>query len=123
MQATEITPELTQMNRFWYMLAGTITELDMALDHGEYTAEERLVKVRAIYEFLQSHMPPVAPPSVQRESMARDAERTQDDNEYYVMNENGEFEGPFTFTEEDGAPFTREQDAAMRAEWERTHAR
>lgn len=78
MQTTEPTPELKQMNRYWYMLAATLNELGMALNHGDHTPEERLALIRAIYDHMQGHMPPAAPPSVGAEAQAHAAERTRE---------------------------------------------
>ncbi len=127
MQPTDITPELKQMNRYWFMLSATLNELGVALNQGDRTPEERLAKVRAIYDHMQSHMPPAAPSSVAQAAKARESERagaSDDEPEYYYRRTaDGTFEGPFTFTAEDGAPFTPEEDAIMQADWERDHAR
>ncbi len=123
MQPTDITPELKQMNRYWFMLSATLNELGVALNQGDRTPEERLAKVRAIYDHMQSHMPPAAPPSIAQEAQARESERagaSDDEPEYYYRRTaDGTFEGPFTLTAEDGAPFTPEEDAIMQADWER----
>jgi hypothetical protein len=42
--------------------------------------------------------------------------------QYYRRRADGGFDGPFTDSSEDGEPFTLEEDAIMRADWERDHA-
>jgi hypothetical protein len=125
MQTTELTPELKQMNRYWMLLEAARNELDMALNHGTFTPEERLAKVRALYDTLDSRIPHQAPASVAAEGQARDAELAHQDEpeQYYRRMADGMFEGPFTYTDADGAPFTPEEDAVMQAAWERDHAR
>ena len=127
MQTTELTPELKQMNRYWMMLVATLNELDMALNQGDCTTEERLAKVRTLHDLMQSRMPRQAPPSVMAEGQAREAERARDEaaepEQYYRRMADGTFAGPFSSTAEDGAPFTPEEDAVMQADWERAHAR
>lgn len=127
MQTTAITPELKQMNRYWFMLSATLNELGVALNQGDYTAEERLSMVRALYDAMIDKMPPAAPPSVAAEAQMREMERRDNEDDepeqYYRRTADGTFEGPFTFTAEDGAPFTPKEDAIMQADWERDHAR
>lgn len=127
MQPTDVMPERKQMNRYWFMLSATFNELGVALNQGDHTPEERLAKVRAVYDHMQRHMPPAVPPSVAQEAQAREAEcANADDDEpeqFYRRTADGTFEGPFTFAAEDGSPFTPEEDAIMQADWERDHAR
>lgn len=85
MQPTDITPELTQMNRYWFMLAAILNELDVALNHGDHTPEERLAKVRAVYNHMQSHMPPAAPLSVAQAAQAREKERSVPQRNTFIL--------------------------------------
>ncbi|NCC36477.1 MAG: hypothetical protein EOM24_31365 [Chloroflexia bacterium] len=127
MPLTDTSSELEQMNRYWFLLSATLNELGVALHQGDHTPEERLATIRALYDTMQSGMPPAAPLSVVAAAQVREAERTSDKadepEQYYRRTADGTFEGPFTFTAEDGAPFTPEEDAIMQADWERGNAR
>ncbi len=99
-----VTDELRQMNAYWRLLAGVMTELTSALDAPNLAPEERLAKVRACHDFVRPYVAAL-PESVLAEELARPEPHAAlpssgSGEGYYRVSEDGTLEGPFPQVEE-----------------------
>lgn len=125
--ATEtISRELRQLNRYWRLLAATLNEIDMALDQGTHTPEERLATIRDICTVARTTMGRITPPSVVAENQERaegegEPEPTEREREltaqgkrlYYTVDDNGVFHEHIEEIDPNDGPLTDEEVTIM----------
>jgi hypothetical protein len=121
-----LTREQRQMNRYWWLLAGTLNELLMALDAKDLSDAERLAKIRFIHDFSREKMGRTTPPSVVAENQERadregEPEPTERERElaaqgkrlYYTVDENGTFHEHVEDIDPNEGPLTDEEVTIM----------